>query len=114
MKIYLAIMNPTAEEALTLHRIADRVFRTFYNVHGVQVTQWDRNKVEFLIHTEGVQWTDAEAIATMAAREFYRRGGDENADISWGPKPQEYRNGDYWDVSPEDYREWVAASCGEC
>lgn len=114
MNTYLAIMNPTAEEALTLHRIADRVFRVFYNVHGVKVTKWNRDKVEFLFHTEGIQLATSDNLAALTAREFYRQGGDENADISWGPEPQEYRNGDYWDVSPEDYREWIAASCGEC
>lgn len=115
-KCYIAVMNPTHEEALALHHILDKQYKAIHgNKWGVKLLTWSRDKVEFEII---IDWSDqyfwAEQIAHRAAHQWFDEGHDENADISWGAKPQEYRNSDYWDVSPEDYAEWAAASCGKC
>ena len=105
--LYLALFAPTPDEALTFHRIADRAYRYNYNVYGVRVETWNNDKLQVVLDLPGKR---GYPLARAIAREFYRQTGSETAEISWGPEPQEPQP----PVSAEDYREWVAASCGEC
>lgn len=111
MNLYLAIFCPMGDEAIAFHRAADAAYRHRVNGYGVKVVTWNLDKVEVLIQTDGYAAADmAFAIACAAAADYRRRLPDSDAEIAWGLEPQEPEPL----VSPEDYAEWVAASCGEC
>lgn len=111
MNLYLALFCPMADEAIAFHRAADAAYHSRVNGYGVKIVTWDRDKVEVLIQTSGHAAAEqAFAIARAAAADYRRRLPESDAEIAWGLEPQEPEPL----VSPEDYAEWVAASCGEC
>lgn len=109
--MYIAIFAPTTEEAIALHHAADRVYRWNVNGYGVKVTAWNRDKVEFYFEVGGLYpITCARELCYSIAREYHHLLPDSDAELSWGSEPQEPEE----DLTWEDYKEWVAASCGEC